>query len=104
VTRVIQLVKRYVSGEQTYARPIAKPVAGTVRIAVGGDEVQEAIDFTVDTATGLVTFAACAGRRGRGHGGLEFDVPCGSTPTGIETSVSSFSGQAPSVPVVEVRV
>lgn len=105
VTRVIQLVKRYVSGEQTYARPIAKPVAGTVRIAVGGDEVQEGIDFTVDTATGLVTFADAPDAGADVTAGFEFDVPVRFDTDRIETSVSSFqAGQAPSVPVVEVRV
>ncbi|MBU0778513.1 MAG: DUF2460 domain-containing protein, partial [Alphaproteobacteria bacterium] len=37
--------------------------------------------------------------------GFEFDVPVRFDTDRIETSVSSFqAGQAPSVPVVEVRV
>ena len=35
-TTAFQLVKRYASGAQSWTRAIAKPVAGTVRIALGG--------------------------------------------------------------------
>ena len=104
-TRVIQLVKRYVSGNQSYARPIKKPVAGTVRIAVGGDEVQEGIDFTVDVTTGLITFEKAPDIGADVTAGFEFDVPVRFDTDRIESSVSSFqAGQAPSVPVVEVRI
>ena len=105
VTTVIQLVKRYVSGAQSYVRPITKPVAGTVRIAIGGDEVQEGIDFTLDATTGRVTFADAPDIGADVTAGFEFDVPVRFDTDRIETSVSSFqAGQAPSVPVVEVRV
>ena len=105
VTRVIPLVKRYVSGQQSYLRPITKPVAGTVRIAIGGDEVQEGIDFDVDVTTGLVTFAHAPDIGADVTAGFEFDVPVRFDTDRIETSVSSFqAGQAPSVPVVEVRI
>ena len=105
VTRVIQLTKRYVSGPHAYSRPITKPVAGTVRIAIGGDEVQEGIDFEVDVTTGLITFGTAPDIGADVTAGFEFDVPVRFDTDRIETSVSSFqAGQAPSVPVVEVRI
>ena len=105
VTRVIQLTKRYASGPHAYRRPITKPVAGTVRIAIGGDEVQEGIDFEVDVTTGLITFATAPDIGADVTAGFEFDVPVRFDADQIETSVSSFqAGQAPSVPVVEVRI
>lgn len=104
-TRVIPLVKLYVSGAHGYVRPITKPVAGSVRIAIGGDEVQEGIDFSVDVTTGLVTFDHAPDIGAVVTAGYEFDVPVRFDTDRIETSVSSFqAGQAPSVPVVEVRV
>ena len=105
VTRVIQLVKAYTSGAQTYLRPIAKPVPGTVRIAIGGDEVQEGIDWTIDTTTGRVTFADAPDIGAEVRAGFEFDIPVRFDTDRIEAAVSSFqAGQAPSVPVIEVRV
>ena len=105
VTRVIQLTKRYVSGSHAYTRPITKPVASTVRIAIGGDEVQEGVDFDVDVTTGLITFGTAPDIGADVTAGFEFDVPVRFDTDRIETSVSSFqAGQAPSVPVVEVRI
>ncbi|KQI69656.1 glycoside hydrolase family 24 [Loktanella sp. 3ANDIMAR09] len=104
-THAIQLVKGYTSGEQTYLRPIAKPVAGTVRVAVGGDEVQEGVDFDIDLATGIVTFRDAPDTGAEVRAGFEFDVAVRFDTDRIETAVSHFqAGQAPSVPVVEVRL
>ena len=105
VTREVQLVKAYASGAQRYLRPITKPVAGTVRVQIAGDEKQEAIDYTVDTSTGIVTFAEPPGIGAEVRAGFEFDVPVRFDSDRIATAVASFqAGQAPSVPVVEVRV
>ena len=100
-----QLKKIYRSGAQRYDRIIAKPVEGTVRIAVGGDVMQEAVDFEVDLATGIVTLADIPGEGAQIEAGFEFDVPVRFDTDRIEATVSSFqAGQAPSVPVVEVRL
>ncbi|RYH03369.1 TIGR02217 family protein [Salipiger sp. IMCC34102] len=100
-----QLVKVYRSGAQTYARAIAKPVEGTVQIAVGGDPLQESIDFDVDFTTGIVTFSDTPDEGASIEAGFEFDVPVRFDTDRIETAVTSFqAGQAPSVPVVEVRL
>lgn len=52
-TASFQLVKKYTKG-LTYTRDIKKPVSGTVVVGIGGAE--QSGNFTVDTATGIVTF------------------------------------------------
>lgn len=105
VQDVFQLVKRYVSGDQTHARPITKPVAGSVRISVAGDEQQDGIDYEVDPATGLVRFGHPPGPGAEIRAGFEFDVPVRFDTDRIQTSVASFkAGEVPNVPVVEIRI
>jgi len=105
VTAAFQLIKRYRSGAHLYDRPIAKPVAGTVRLALGDVPQREGVDFEVDATTGIVTFAHPPDGGARITAGFEFDVPVRFATDRIETSLASFqAGDAPSVPVVEVRV
>ncbi|WP_101068947.1 DUF2460 domain-containing protein [Roseovarius salinarum] len=105
VTASFQLVKTYRSGAHTYERPIAKPVAGTVRIGLEGDAQQAGIHYTVDPATGVVTFAHPPNAGVRVTAGFEFDVPVRFDTDRIQTSVASFqAGDVPNVPIVEVRV
>lgn len=105
VTDRFQLRKTYRSGEVTYARDIRKPVSGTVRLGLQGDVQTESIDFTVDLATGQVTFADAPPQGATVTAGFEFDVPVRFDTDSIQTSVASFkAGDIPSVPVVEVRL
>lgn len=105
VSTAFQLVKRYRSGEQSYARPIVKPVIGSVRIGLHGDALVETVHYTVDATTGIVTFADPPAAGAEITAGFEFDVPVRFDTDRIQTSVASFqAGDAPSVPVVEVRV
>lgn len=104
-TDTLQLIKTYHSGEFSYARPITKPVMGSVRIAVGGDPLQEGADYEIDVATGLVTFGHPPDLGAEVRAGFEFDVPVRFDTDSIMTSVSSFqAGEAPNIPIVEVRV
>lgn len=103
--RDFQLLKHYVSGAQDYARIITKPVQGTVRITVGDVPMQEQIDYSVDYATGIVTFALPPEDDAEVRAGFEFDVPVRFDTDVLEISIATFeAGQIPSVPVVEVRV
>ena len=105
VTRSFQLCKVYRSGQTVYRRPIAKPVAGTVRAAIQSDEQQEGIDYSVDVTTGVVTFTDPPVADVEIRAGFEFDVPVRFDTDRILTSVASFqAGDAPDVPVVEVRI
>lgn len=105
VRSVFQLVKVYRSGTQTYARPVHKPVQGTLRIGLAGDEQSEGIDFTVDYTTGLVTFAHPPSVAVNVTAGFEFDVPVRFDTDQIVASAATFAaGEVPNVPVVELRV
>ncbi len=103
--RVFQLFKTYRSGESSYLRPIQKPVQGTVRAAIQGDELREGVDYAVDPATGFVTFTEPPLAGAEVSAGYEFDVPVRFNADRILTSVASFqAGEAPDVPVIEVRL
>jgi len=101
-----QLVKHYGAEHAPYARPIAKPAAGTVRVAVGGLEAEAGVDFDSDPATGLVVFRA-------GHepgdgvavtAGFLFDVPARFDTDFLEVDLAAFAaGEIPAIPVVEIR-
>ncbi|MZR14040.1 TIGR02217 family protein [Maritimibacter sp. DP07] len=105
VEHVFQLVKVYASGTNTYARPIVKPVAGSVTVAIAGVPQVETVDYEVDTTSGTITFAAPPPVGAAVSAGFEFDVPVRFDTDRIRTSVASFqAGEVPDVPVVEVRV
>lgn len=105
VTTAFQLTKTYQSGLQSYARPIAKPVLGTVRVAVAGDPKVDTLEFTVNVNTGVVTFAVPPDLGVAVTAGFEFDVPVRFDVDRIALSFASFqAGDVPTVPVVEVRV
>lgn len=104
VTQDFQLVKNYVSGPNSYARPIVKPVAGTVQLGVQGSPLTEGVHFSVDSVTGIVHINHPPELGVQVTAGFEFDVPVRFDIDRIDTSVSGFqAGEIPSVPVVEVR-
>ncbi len=99
------LSKSYASGTQSYLRPIAKPVVGTVRVAVDGTELAAGTGFTVDHATGQVVLGAAPATGAAVTAGFEFDVPVRFDTDRISVSLAGFAaGEVPSIPVVEVRV
>jgi uncharacterized protein (TIGR02217 family) len=104
-TKVFRLCKTYVSGEQSYVRPIKKPVKGTVKVALSGDPKVETAEFTVNTETGEVAFELPPDIDVRITAGFEFDVPVRFDIDRITTSISTFNaGEVPSIPVIEVRI
>ena len=105
VQTAFSLTKAYASGAQSYGRPITKVVAGSTQVGVGGDPRLIDGDYTVDVATGVVTFAFPPDAGLPVTAGFEFDVPVRFDTEAIRVSVSSFNaGEVPSIPVVEVRV
>ena len=105
VARTFQLQKVYLSGPSSYARPITKPVAGTVKVAVAGLPKVEGAEFSYDTVTGLVTFVTAPDINALVTAGFEFDVPVRFDTDRIAVSVASFqAGEVPDVPVAEVRI
>jgi uncharacterized protein (TIGR02217 family) len=100
-----QLAKTYGAGFAPYIRAITKPVAGSVRVAVGGVEASPS-HFVCDVTTGVVTFTA-------GHipatgaavtAGFSFDVPVRFDTDYLEVDLAAFSaGAIPKIPLVEIR-
>ncbi len=89
-----------------YTRPIAKPVAGSVRVAVDGVEAAALTDFTVDATTGVVTFCLGIFRRAGAAvtAGFLFDVPVRFDTDYLEVDLSAFAaGAIPKIPLVEIR-
>jgi uncharacterized protein (TIGR02217 family) len=98
--KVFALAKTY-GTSNPYRRAIAKPVAGSVRIAVAGAEV--ASGWTVDTTTGLVTFATAPPIGAAVSAGFRFDVPVRFDTDALDIDLSAFeAGEVPSCPLVEV--
>jgi uncharacterized protein (TIGR02217 family) len=95
-----QLLKSY--GSPAYSRPIVKPVVGSVRIALNGVESAPA-SFSVDTATGIVTFGAAPGAGVAITAGFVFDTPVRFDVDRLDLSLDGFgAGRALSVPLVEI--
>lgn len=104
-TAVFQLAKTYGDGASPYVRPIRKPVAGSVTVAVAGVPAA-APAFGVDATTGLVTFAAgfVPAPGALVTAGFEFDVPVRFDTDYLEIDLSHFeAGQIPNIPIVEIR-
>jgi uncharacterized protein (TIGR02217 family) len=99
VCTVFNLVKAY--GDQ--ARAIRKPVAGSVRVAVGGVEpASEA--FAVDLATGVVTLDVAPGVGVAVTAGFLFDTPVRFDADRIEVTLESFgAGRMTAMPLIELR-
>jgi uncharacterized protein (TIGR02217 family) len=100
------LLKTYGGAHAPYQRPIVKPVAGSVRVAVSGTEAGQGSDFTCDLTTGLITFLP-------GHippggvaitAGFLFDVPVRFDTDYLEVDLSAFAaGAIPKIPLVEIK-
>jgi uncharacterized protein (TIGR02217 family) len=98
------LVKRYGTGPDAYVRPIAKPAAGTLRVAVGGVETAPG-GFSFDAASGEIVFAAAPGAGQAVTAGYEFDVPVRFDMERLEISLTAFkAGRIPTIPLIEVAL
>lgn len=105
VTQQFQLVKTYVSESASYARAIRKPVAGSVLVAVAGVAKTEGADFTVEAASGLVTFAAVPPAAASITAGYAFDVPVRFDTDYLDINLGAFAaGAVPDIPLIEIRV
>lgn len=101
-----QLTKTYGGAFSAYVRDIAKPVAGSVRVAVSGVE-QTAANFSVDNPTGVVTFAAGAIPPAGVilTAGYLFDVPVRFDADFLEIDMQAFeAGAIPRIPIIEIAV
>jgi uncharacterized protein (TIGR02217 family) len=101
VTSSFPLVKRYGDGEEAQLRRVTRPVAGSVKISLDGVAVSGG--WTLASG-GLVTFATPPAVGVAVRAGFLFDVPVRFADDRLEICGASFAaGDAPSVPIVEIR-
>lgn len=93
-----ELAKMYGSGER---RRVTRPVPGTVRVAING--VEAISGWTLENK-GVVQFDVSPVAGASISAGFLFDTPVRFAEDRIEISRSTFlAGEAPSVPLIEVR-
>ncbi|HWW12915.1 MAG TPA: DUF2460 domain-containing protein [Brevundimonas sp.] len=99
---IFALRKTYGGGAGAWRRLIAKPVGGSVRVAVNAVETSA---FTVDAATGWVTLATAPAIGAVVTAGFEFDTPVRFDSDRIEVTLESFdAGRMAALPLIEIRV
>ena len=104
VRPTFELRKGYGGDEGSADRRIHKPVDGSVRVAIDGDEVDPAA-FELDLTTGVVILAAPPATGVSVTAGFEFDVPVRFEADRIDVTLESFAaGRMAAVPLIEVRV
>ncbi len=85
-------MKTYGGGTSAYLRPIVKPVAGSVKVAVNGIAKTVGSQVTVDTATGVITFTAGNSPPigAAVTAGFLFDVPVRFDADRLDIDLSAF--------------
>jgi uncharacterized protein (TIGR02217 family) len=101
-TKTFQLVKRYASGGEIETRVITKPVAGTVKVYRDG--VEAASGWSVNTATGLVTFTTAPASGVQVTADFEFDVPARFDSDQMDITIETYQlGSWGQIIIVEIR-
>lgn len=100
--QTFQLRKTYTRGSASFARPITKPVSGTVTIGVNG--TQATSGWSVSTTTGIVTFTAAPTTGATITAGFEFDVPVRFETDVLEVALAHEPVWQTDVMLVEIRV
>lgn len=107
LTAQFQLIKTYGSAHAPYSRRIAKPVSGTLLLAVDGLTQTSGVDFTADYTTGMITFlpGSIPASGAAVTAGFEFDVPVRFDTDKLEINLDSVRyGSIPGIPVIEIRL
>lgn len=100
--RTFQLAKTYGAAFSPYRRDIAKPVAGTVRVAVDGAIAQEE-SVTVDATSGLVVLAQAPPAGASVTAGFLFDTPVRFDTDFLDIDQARFgAGEIPEIPIIEI--
>lgn len=95
-----QLIKTYGDAAASYMRVIAKPVAGGVSAAISGVETPA---FSIDAASGLLTFATPPAPEAVVTAGFLFDTPVRFDVDRLDLALDGFgAGRAVSAPLVEI--
>jgi uncharacterized protein (TIGR02217 family) len=103
-TTAFNLAKTYGAGAEAYVRPVTKPVAGSVRVAVAGVELS-ANGFSVDATSGLVTLTKAPPKGAVVTAGFSFDTPVRFDTDRLDVTLEDFAAaRLVAVPLIEVRV
>lgn len=96
-----QLIKRYGAAFDPYLRIIAKPIAGSVRVAVNGSEMLTG--WSVDVTTGMIGFSAAPALGASVSAGFLFDVPVRFDTDRLDVELNGFDGaEIPAIPLLEI--
>lgn len=102
-TTVFQLSKTYESGGASWRREIAKPVDGSVCLALDGAPLQAGADFALDAITGRVELAEPPAPGASLTAGFLFDCPARFEHDRLVLSLDAFkAGRAPELSLVEI--
>jgi uncharacterized protein (TIGR02217 family) len=102
-TKTFPLAKTYGGTYAPFVRAIAKPVTGSVIVAIDGETA--ASGWSVDTTTGVVTFASAPADGAAITAGFQFDVPVRFDTDRLDINLTSFAaGDIPTIPLVEIRL
>lgn len=102
VAKRFALVKSYGEGADAYRRSIARPVASSLNVAVGGLQLAAGLS-SFDAATGEVVLTTAPPAGAAVTAGYEFDVPVRFDIERLTFSITAFrAGEVPSIPLVEV--
>ena len=89
-------------GSQSWVRNIAKPVAGSVAVALNG--TPQASGWSVDTTTGVISFTIAPGSGVAITAGFEFDVPVRFDTDALDVTLDlERLGSITSIPLLEIR-
>jgi uncharacterized protein (TIGR02217 family) len=99
-----QLSKSYGAGDHAAVRTIAKPVAGSIRVAVAGAELASTA-FEVDAGRGAVSLNAAPPSGAAVTAGFAFDVPVRFDSDRLDVTLEGFeAGRIAAVPLIEIRI
>lgn len=100
-TSQFRLAKYYGDGAEAQQRLITRPVAGTIRLAVNGTEQMTGWQHL---GGGVIAFDSAPVAGAILTAGFRFDVPVRFAEDRLEINRETFAaGDAPSVPLVEIR-
>ncbi len=95
-------MKHYTSGAQSWARAITKPAAGSVLIRL--NTAEQPTGWSVNTTTGIITFAAAPPNGVVVRAGFAFDVPVRFDSDLLDVTLDiERLGSITSIPLLEIR-
>ncbi len=101
--KVFQLIKQYISTPTTVTRNITKPIASSLKVSL--NDVDQPSGWTVDSASGVLTFTTAPSNTVSVKAGFEFDVPVRfavSSDTHMSIVHAQFDNLDVSVDMVEI--